>query len=87
MINISIGMNFKGGLDDPPTTTYGKTVYFVTNLLKVDFIVRALFNKTKNPENVRETLKGIYLNKDRVDDELVNSIVNPSKDNGALKVF
>ena len=27
------------------------------------------------------------MNKDRVDDELVNGIVNPSKDDGAMKIF
>ena len=80
MVNCSGGMNITAGIDKPPTTFFGWVVLLVTNLLKIDPICNVLFDKTRDPENVRQTLQNIYLNKDRVDDELVNSIVNPSKD-------
>ena len=87
MINCAGGMNFTADLDTPPSTFIGWVILLVTNLLKIDPICQALFDKTRDPENVRKTLENIYVNKDRVDDELVNGIVNPSKDDGAMKIF
>ena len=59
----------------------------ITNLIKVDPLNNFLFDKVRDPENVKQTLQKIYVNKDRVDDELVDSIIKPSLDEGANKVF
>ena len=59
----------------------------VTNLLKLDPLNNILYDKVRDPENVKQVLQGIYVNKDRVDDESVDSIIKPSLDEGANKVF
>ena len=87
LVNCAGGMNISHILDDPPTTSFGWTVLLVTNLLKLDPINNLLFDKVRDPQNVKETLQKIYVNKDRVDDELVQSIIQPSLDAGANKVF
>ena len=80
-------MNITAGLDSPPSSFAGWIILLVINLLKIDPLCSILFDKTREPENVRQTLGKLYLNKERVDDELVESIVRPSLDDGALKVF
>lgn len=87
LINCAGGMNVTHILDDPPTTLFGWGLLIFTNLQKLDIVNNVLFDKIKDPENVKETLMKIYVNKDRVDKELVDSIVNPSSDEGANKVF
>jgi hypothetical protein len=56
-------------------------------LLEIGYVNKFLFDRTRDPENVRSILKSIYVNPERVDDELVESIVKPSRDAGASNVF
>lgn len=55
-------------------------------LLKANFFSSWLFERTRNPENIRATLQSVYVNKDACDDELVSSIANAALDPNALKV-
>ncbi len=55
--------------------------------LKNVVLQRLIFENMRNPKNIRKTLNQVYLNKDNVDDYLVESIRNPSLDAGAFNVF
>ena len=55
--------------------------------LKNIVLQRLIFENMRKPSNIRKTLNQVYLNKQNVDDFLVNSIRNPSLDQGAFNVF
>ncbi len=55
--------------------------------LKNVVLQRLIFENMRNPKNIRKTLNQVYVNKNNVDDYLVNSIRNPSLDVGAFNVF
>jgi len=55
--------------------------------LKNIVLQRLIFENMRKPNNIRKTLKQVYVNKKNVDDFLVNSIRNPSLDVGAFNVF
>ena len=56
---------------------------FLKNIL----LQRLIFENMRNPNNIKKTLNQVYLNKENVDDFLINSIRNPSLDAGAFNVF
>jgi pimeloyl-ACP methyl ester carboxylesterase len=56
-------------------------------LLKSPLLQRLLFENMRRPGNVRRTLKQVYIDSTNVDDELVESILRPSRDPGAFGVF
>ncbi|QVV66954.1 alpha/beta fold hydrolase [Synechococcus sp. LA31] len=56
-------------------------------LLKSPILQRLLFENMRRPANVRRTLKQVYVDSTNVDDELVESILRPSRDPGAFGVF
>ncbi|WP_438982951.1 alpha/beta fold hydrolase [Vulcanococcus sp.] len=56
-------------------------------LLKSPILQRLLFENMRRPGNVRRTLKQVYVDSTNVDDELVESILRPSRDAGAFGVF
>ena len=56
-------------------------------LLKSPILQRLLFENMRRPGNVRRTLKQVYIDSTNVDDELVESILRPSRDPGAFGVF
>ena len=56
-------------------------------LLKSPILQRLLFENMRRPGNVRRTLKQVYIDPTNVDDELVESILRPSRDPGAFGVF
>ena len=55
--------------------------------LKNIVLQRLIFENMRKPNNIRKTLKQVYVNKKNVDDFLVESIRNPSLDAGAFNVF
>ncbi len=55
--------------------------------LKNIVLQRLIFENMRNPKNIKKTLNQVYVNKNNVDDFLVNSIRNPSLDVGAFNVF
>ena len=56
-------------------------------LLKSPVLQRLLFENMRRPGNVRRTLNQVYIDRTNVDDELVQSILAPSRDPGAFGVF
>jgi pimeloyl-ACP methyl ester carboxylesterase len=56
-------------------------------LLKSPILQRLLFENMRRPGNVRRTLRQVYIDPTNVDDELVESILRPSRDPGAFGVF
>ncbi|MGA1013417.1 alpha/beta fold hydrolase, partial [Vulcanococcus sp.] len=56
-------------------------------LLKSPILQRLLFENMRRPGNVRRTLNQVYIDRTNVDDELVESILAPSRDPGAFGVF
>ena len=88
LVNCAGGMNGLHILNGhPPTSLFGWTIVLITNLLKYDAFNNFLFDKVRARETIRSILKNMYVNPDRVDDELVDSIFMPSEDQGANKVL
>ena len=55
--------------------------------LKNIVLQRLIFENMRKPNNIKKTLNQVYINKKNVDEYLVNSIRNPSLDQGAFNVF
>ena len=94
LFNCAIGMNSKAEplADDPPAYAFffalAKPLFVLIDVLLRSPLAGALFDKVRTPETVRSVLeKGVYMNSDRVDDELVNMITRPATDEGALQTF
>jgi pimeloyl-ACP methyl ester carboxylesterase len=58
-----------------------------TALLKSPVLQRLLFENLRRPATVRRTLNQVYIDRTNVDEELVQSILRPSRDPGAFGVF
>jgi len=56
-------------------------------LLKSPVLQRLLFENLRRPATVRRTLNQVYIDRSNVDEELVQSILRPSRDPGAFGVF
>ena len=56
-------------------------------LLRSPVLQRLLFENLRRPATVRRTLRQVYLDPTNVDEELVQSILRPSRDPGAFGVF
>lgn len=92
LLNCAGGMNTRHMVEDDITPAPFKFVASIIQgvlgavLGNRDF-ARTFFENVRTPNNVRETLRGIYTNKQQVDDELVSSILAPADDPNALDVF
>jgi hypothetical protein len=51
------------------------------------FIIGMSFQYTKRPQRVAQILKQVYMDSSNVDDELVESILHPSRDPNAAEVY
>eukprot|EP00968_Pinguiococcus_pyrenoidosus_P024116 scaffold4289_cov246-Pinguiococcus_pyrenoidosus.AAC.1 len=92
LYNIAAGMNNKFTMTDdltPWTLKLFAIPLFSTldALLGNDGFSKWFFERTKTEENVAQTLKSVYVNDERVDKELVQSILRPADDPNALEVF
>ncbi|MFM7086108.1 MAG: alpha/beta fold hydrolase [Cyanobium sp.] len=56
-------------------------------LLKSPVLQRLIFENLRRPATVRRTLRQVYIDQTNVDEELVRSILAPSRDPGAFGVF
>ena len=56
-------------------------------LLRSPVLQRLLFENLRRPATVRRTLNQVYVDRTNVDEELVQSILVPSRDPGAFGVF
>ena len=92
LFNAAAGINNKFVISDRLTPLslklFAAPLFSVLDiLLKNRFFSSWLFERTKNPENIKSTLQSVYVNKERCDDFLVQSIASPAEDPNALKVF
>jgi len=85
LVNCAIGMNSKAVVDEQPI--------FAPLFWLIDFIFRTslgrrLFERTRDRENLRKALRGVYAsNQARVDDALVNQFAEPALQDGAYEAF
>ena len=56
-------------------------------LLRSPVLQRLIFENLRRPATVRRTLRQVYIDRSNVDEELVQSILRPSRDPGAFGVF
>ncbi|MEB3198926.1 MAG: alpha/beta fold hydrolase [Synechococcaceae cyanobacterium] len=56
-------------------------------LLRSPVLQRLLFENLRRPATIRRTLRRVYIDQRHVDEELVQSILRPSRDPGAFGVF
>jgi pimeloyl-ACP methyl ester carboxylesterase len=56
-------------------------------LLRSPVLQRLIFENLRRPATVRRTLRQVYIDPTNVDEELVQSILRPSRDPGAFGVF
>lgn len=70
-----------GGLGPIAIRTIGSA------LLKSPLVQRLIFENLRRPATVRRTLAQVYIDRTNVDEELVASILRPSRDPGAFGVF
>ena len=56
-------------------------------LLKQRSLAQVLFNKFRTPDNIKSVLQSVYVDHNRVDEELIELIYRPSCDQGALDAF
>lgn len=56
-------------------------------LLRSPVLQRLIFENLRRPATVRRTLRQVYIDPSNVDEELVQSILTPSRDPGAFGVF
>lgn len=50
-------------------------------------VLRVAFERAKQPQQIKDVLSLVYVNKDQLDADLVTSIVNPALDPQASEVF
>nr|XP_023883571.1 pheophytinase, chloroplastic-like [Quercus suber]POE71469.1 putative hydrolase yugf [Quercus suber] len=87
LLNCAGGMNNKAVVDD------WRIKLLLPLLLLVDFLLRrrgiasAIFERVRKRDNLRNILLSVYGNKESVDEELVEIIMEPTNDAGALDAF
>ena len=89
LLNCAAGMNQRNLYGDDPTLAALAPVFWLVEvLLKTKPIARFLFNAFRSKANVRQILEQqVYKRPQRVTDELVDTLYEPSEDDGALGVF
>ncbi|KAJ7527390.1 hypothetical protein O6H91_16G067600 [Diphasiastrum complanatum] len=87
LLNCAGGMNNKAVTDDWRLILATPILWIVDFLLKQRNVASYLFNQLKSKENLKAVLQSVYANKDAVDDELVEIIMRPAEDYGALDAF
>jgi len=92
LCNCAAGMNNKFIVTDKRTPAVGKLIFgaifgLLDILLSIDAFANWFFAKIKSVETVSNVLKGVYVDKTAVDDELVRSILDPAEDPNALNAF
>ncbi|MBI4781819.1 MAG: alpha/beta fold hydrolase [Oscillatoriophycideae cyanobacterium NC_groundwater_1537_Pr4_S-0.65um_50_18] len=59
----------------------------IESLFTTSLIIRPLFGLVRRPGIIRSILKAVYVNPDRVTDELITTFLTPGFDRGASKAF
>eukprot|EP00894_Picocystis_sp_ML_P005368 jgi/Pico_ML_1/55885/g1502.t2 len=87
LLNCSGGMNNKAVADDWRLKVIYPALKFVDYLLSIKWLAKRLFDGFRSRDNIKSVLSSVYIDKESVDDELVDLIYNPSCDEGALETF
>lgn len=87
LLNCAGAMNNKGVVGDWRILLVYPIFLIIDLLLHTPGVADFLFNKFRSPDNIRNVLQQVYVNQEAVDDELVDMILKPSDDPGALPVF
>eukprot|EP00210_Caulerpa_lentillifera_P001673 g1608.t1 len=87
LLNCAGAMNNKSLTDDWRIRLALPIFLLIDFLLNIPPIADYLFNTYASKDNVRNILRGVYCNKEAVDEELVEIIHRPSTDPGAQEVF
>jgi len=90
--NCAAGMNNKFLMTSTKVSPIGRALFsgifgVLDFLLAQDGFASWFFERTKTEENVSKVLQSVYVNKARVDGDLVSSILSPADDPNAQKVF
>ncbi|CEL92275.1 unnamed protein product [Vitrella brassicaformis CCMP3155] len=84
-------LNSAGGLttvryEDLPL--WGRPLWFlVQNILFSDWLGPRLFDRVRDPTNLKQTLSQVYAVKEAVTPELMETLLGPSRDENAVSVF
>ncbi|GMY08880.1 pheophytinase, chloroplastic [Fagus crenata] len=87
LINCAGGMNNKAIVDDWRIKLLLPLLWLVDFLLSQRGIASAIFERVRKRDNLRNILLSVYGNKESVDEELVEIIMEPTYDAGALDAF
>ncbi|XP_048317676.1 uncharacterized protein LOC107427733 isoform X2 [Ziziphus jujuba] len=80
LLNCAGGMNNKAVVDDWRIKLFLPLLWLVDFLLKQRRIASAIFERVKQRDNLKNILLSVYGNKESVDEELVEIIVEPTSD-------
>lgn len=85
LVNCAIGMNSKAVVDEQP---WFAPLFWLIDLVFRTPLGRRLFERTRDPENLRTALRNVYVsNEGRVDDALVEQFSAPAEAPGAYEAF
>nr|XP_004292903.2 PREDICTED: pheophytinase, chloroplastic [Fragaria vesca subsp. vesca] len=87
LLNCSGGMNNKAIVDDWRIKLIFPLLLLIDFLLQQRPIASFIFERVRQRESLRNILSSVYANKESVDDELVEIIMEPTNDPGALDAF
>ncbi|XP_050248684.1 pheophytinase, chloroplastic [Quercus robur] len=87
LLNCAGGMNNKAVVDDWRIKLLLPLLLLVDFLLRQRGIASAIFERVRKRDNLRNILLSVYGNKESVDEELVEIIMEPTNDAGALDAF
>ncbi|KAF3435101.1 hypothetical protein FNV43_RR22188 [Rhamnella rubrinervis] len=87
LLNCAGGMNNKAVVDDWRIKLLLPLLWLFDFLLSQRGIASFFFERVKQRENLRNVLLSVYGNKESVDEELVEIILEPTLDPGALDAF
>ncbi|XP_038884600.1 pheophytinase, chloroplastic isoform X2 [Benincasa hispida] len=87
LLNCAGGMNNKAIVDDWRIKLLLPLLWLFDFLLNQRVIASALFERVKKRDSLRNILLSVYGNKESVDEDLIDIIVEPANDEGALDAF
>ncbi|XP_023523833.1 pheophytinase, chloroplastic isoform X2 [Cucurbita pepo subsp. pepo] len=87
LLNCAGGMNNKAIVDDWRIKLLLPLLWLVDFLLNQRRIASALFERVKKRDSLRNILSSVYGNKENVDEDLIDIILEPANDEGALDAF
>ncbi|XP_059452582.1 pheophytinase, chloroplastic [Corylus avellana] len=87
LLNCAGGMNNKAIVDDWRIKLLLPLLWLFDFLLRQRGIASAIFQSVRKRENLKNILLSVYGNKESVDEELVEIIMEPTYDDGALDAF